>query len=84
MAIERDASGITIYTGPHIRLYQLVAVKTRIKLEMLFQEGNPTKNKWAKYYGLPVRTKHEIVIAKINDEIDVIMRENPITKQEQE
>lgn len=82
MAIKSFDDGGFVVTGPHIRVYQLAVVKTRIKLEKMMGGPSPTKCHWCRVYNLSVRTKHEKIIEYINNEIDQIMREHPNTKED--
>lgn len=64
-------SGVMIDRPNGIRVYQLLAVKSAIKLEIkgLKHSSGSVKASWARHYGLSPRAKPEAVLAKIEEEL---------------
>lgn len=62
----------TIITGSNITIYQLVVWKGAIKLEKLGMKrhGPSVMSIAKKHFNLPMRTSHDEVIARIQEEIN--------------
>jgi hypothetical protein len=64
-------------TPSKIRMFQLISAKHAIGLEAKGLRHsrlgrNGLKRLWAKHYGLPPRTKHIVIITKIQEEIEAL------------
>ena len=69
---------MTIITDPRkIRLFQLMCARSAVKLEIqgLRFRGGSVKAKWAKHFGLRATTSRQIVLARIEQEIDGLQAE---------
>lgn len=63
---------IVLDTPVAIRAFQLLAVKSAIKLEskgIKMGRGRSVKCCWAKHFGMPIRSSHAAVIERLEQEI---------------
>jgi hypothetical protein len=65
-------SGSVIDDPTGIKIYQLLVVRSALKGEALGLrfKGGSVKARWAKHYGLPVRSPHSVVLARVELEIN--------------
>lgn len=66
---------VVINTPEGIRLYQLAAARGAIRLEKVglkHSSGRSVRKHWALHLGLKANAKADVVLAKIQDEIDKI------------
>ncbi len=63
---------LTIITGSNIAIYQLMAWRCAIKLEKLGmrRHGRSALSIAKEHFGMPKRTTHDEVLARIQKEID--------------
>ena len=79
MAITQTASGAVTVTGDDIAIFQLLAVKGALKLEMtgLKSRGGSIRKGWALRLGLKPSAKRAEVIAEIERRVQAA--KNPTT-----
>lgn len=60
-----------VFTGSGVRAFQLIAVKSAIKLEQLGlrRSSGSVRLRWARHFGMPGRPSHAAVIARIDEEL---------------
>lgn len=77
--IEQTASGAIVCTGDGVRVFQLLAAKSAIKLESLGMRHlrGSVRKAWAAHYGMPARAKHDQVIARIQQDLDRLKEASP-------
>jgi len=80
MGIEMRDGGTVTATGPDaIRYFQLAAVKWALSLEILGMKrrGKSVRSMWAKHYGLPPRTRAEVVRERVVAEMAELLARRP-------